>query len=101
MLKDVYNVELVDRSFGSCGYNAAKKPRLDSSKTLLDNMGHLIPIYVLSDASKNRLFNGIIRRVNILFSIYGFYRKCLKIRIVLFLCNIHSCNYLLMAVFFY
>ena len=45
MLKDVYNVELVDRSFGSCGYNAAKKPRLDSSKTLLDNMGHLIPIY--------------------------------------------------------
>ena len=44
MLKDVYNVELVDRSFGSCGYNAAKKPRLDSSKTLLDNMGHLIPI---------------------------------------------------------
>ena len=59
MLKDVYNVELVDRSFGSCGYNAAKKPRLDSSKTLLDNMGHLIPIYVLSDASKNRLFNGI------------------------------------------
>ena len=41
MLKDVYNVELVDRSFGSCGYNAAKKPRLDSSKTLLDNMGHL------------------------------------------------------------
>ncbi len=57
MLKDVYNVELVDRSFGSCGYNAAKKPRLDSSKTLLDNMGHLIPIYVLSDASKNRLFN--------------------------------------------
>ena len=80
MLKDVYNVELVDRSFGSCGYNAAKKPRLDSSKTLLDNMGHLIPIYVLSDASKNRLFNGIIRRVNILFSIYGFYRKCLKIK---------------------
>lgn len=26
MLKDVYNVELVDRSFGSCGYNAAKNP---------------------------------------------------------------------------
>jgi len=81
MLKDVYNVELVDRSFGSCGYNAAKKPRLDSSKTLLDNMGHLIPIYVLSDASKNRLFNGIIRRVNIsFFYLWSFYRKCLKIK---------------------